>query len=280
MLRIQSEQALIVLWHPETYAYKTWHGTLIVIAIVLIACFFNTALGPRLPIVQSLVFAVHTFGFLAIFITLWVLSPKKPAHAVFTEFTNNGGWSSMGLSFMVGLLPLAGSLSGIDCVAHMGKTRRTFSTTILHGADVFAAEEVQDSSRALPIALMTSLPMNAGIGFLTVITLCFCTYDVEGILSSPVGAIGYPFIQIFQNATGNLAATTILVILPLISLTGSVIAEVATASRQLWSFARDGGVPFSTFISRVCTDSNADMSHVDATSRLTVAGLYRRTPLP
>lgn len=84
-----------------------------------------------------------------------------------------------------------------------------------------------------------------------IITLCFCAVDVDGIVASPVGVVGSPFLQIFQNATGNLAATTVMAIVPLISLIGSVIAEVATASRQLWSFARDGGVPFSSYISQV-----------------------------
>lgn len=86
-----------------------------------------------------------------------------------------------------------------------------------------------------------------------IITLCFCTPDIDGILSSPVGLSGYPFIQVFQNATSNLAATTVMVVIPMISLTGSVIAEIATASRQLWSFARDGGVPFSATIAQVWT---------------------------
>ena len=98
---------------------------------------------------------------------------------------------------------------------------------------------------------MTSLPLNAALGLCMILTLCFCTVDVESVMASPVGMAGYPFIQIFYDATGSLGATTMMVILPLISLTGSVIAEVATASRQLWSFARDGGVPFSSTVAKV-----------------------------
>jgi hypothetical protein len=37
----------------------------------------------------------------------------------------------------------------------------------------------------------------------------------------------------------------------IVPLTGSVIACVATASRQTWAFARDNGVPFSATVSRV-----------------------------
>lgn len=37
----------------------------------------------------------------------------------------------------------------------------------------------------------------------------------------------------------------------IIALVCAVIAEIATASRQVWSFARDGGLPFSPFLSKV-----------------------------
>ena len=38
-----------------------------------------------------------------------------------------------------------------------------------------------------------------------------------------------------------------------IALVFAVIAEIATASRQIWSFARDKGLPFSSFLSKVRT---------------------------
>lgn len=96
-----------------------------------------------------------------------------------------------------------------------------------------------------------SLPLNATLGLVMILTLCFSAADIDAILSSPVGLAGYPFIQMIHNSTQSLAATTGFVAVPLISLMGSVIAEIATASRQLWSFARDGGVPFSSWTAKV-----------------------------
>lgn len=37
----------------------------------------------------------------------------------------------------------------------------------------------------------------------------------------------------------------------LILMSAAAIGIMATASRLLWAFARDGGVPFSNYISRV-----------------------------
>jgi amino acid transporter len=115
----------------------------------------------------------------------------------------------------------------------------------------FTAEEVKDASRTIPKAILTSLPLNASLGFIMIVTLCFCTVDVDAVLSSPVGLAGYPFLQIFHDATKSLGATTVMTVIPLISLVGSVVAETATSSRQLWSFARDGGVPFAAQVASV-----------------------------
>jgi hypothetical protein len=45
---------------------------------------------------------VHVFGFLALIIVFWVLSPRATAEVTFTQFYNGGGWNSNGLALMVG----------------------------------------------------------------------------------------------------------------------------------------------------------------------------------
>ena len=92
---------------------------------------------------------------------------------------------------------------------------------------------------------MWSTYLNAFLGFLMVITLIFTWGDAEEIAKSPTG---YPFIQVLYNVTNSRAAADVLSSILIITLTASVIACVATASRQLWAFARDQGVSFSSFI--------------------------------
>ena len=95
---------------------------------------------------------------------------------------------------------------------------------------------------------MTALAVNGLLGFVMLITICFTLGDVSSILDS---ATGYPFIQVFYNATQSLPATNAMTSVIVVLLICCTITEVATASRQLWSFARDGGVPFSYFFSHV-----------------------------
>ena len=47
----------------------------------------------------------------------------------------------------------------------------------------------------------------------------------------------------FYSATNSLAATDVMTTIVIINFTASAIAVLATASRQLWAFARNGGVP-------------------------------------
>ena len=95
---------------------------------------------------------------------------------------------------------------------------------------------------------MSSVAVNGVLGFIMLITLCFTLGEVDKVLETPTG---FPFIEIFYNTTGSFAATNAMTAVLVVTLTASTITEVATASRQLWSFARDEGLPFSSFFAYV-----------------------------
>jgi choline transport protein len=111
-------QGLIILNSP-TYVPERWHGTLIVWAIVMFCVVFNTFLAKRLPAVEGIVLIIHMMGLFAVAVPLWILSPRSRASDALLTFTNGGGWPSMGLSAMIGLLTPMNSLLGFDCVVHM-----------------------------------------------------------------------------------------------------------------------------------------------------------------
>lgn len=118
-----------------------------------------------------------------------------------------------------------------------------------HRANRATAEEIKDASIILPRSIMASLFLNGALGFVMLVTYCFCLGNVEEILGTHTG---YPFIQVFYNVTnshgGASAMTAILITLTVCGC----ISNVATASRQLFAFARDGGLPFSPFLAHVC----------------------------
>ena len=110
------------------------------------------------------------------------------------------------------------------------------------------AEEIQDASITLPKALMWSMVPNAALGFIMAITIIFTIGDIDSVLYTETFN---PFIQLFFNATQSYAATNCMTAVVIILLTSCCISEVATASRQIWSFARDRGLPGSLWLAEV-----------------------------
>ena len=95
---------------------------------------------------------------------------------------------------------------------------------------------------------MVAYFFNAGLAFIAAVTLIFCAGDLADIQSNP--AIP-PYIAIFLNSTKSKAGTVIMIVPIILCFVSAMISEVATASRQLWAFARDGGMPFSATLEPV-----------------------------
>ena len=104
-------QGLLVLNHPE-YTFQRWHGTLLFYAVLAFGLLVNTYLGRILPRIESLMLLLYILAFFAVLIPLVYLAPHKNAKEVFTVFQNLGGWSTTGLSFMVGFITPMGSFLG------------------------------------------------------------------------------------------------------------------------------------------------------------------------
>lgn len=91
----------------------------------------------------------------------------------------------------------------------------------------------------LPRTLMWSVVPNGLMALIMGVTFIFCIGDIEEVLASPTYE---PFIQVFFNATQSYAGATVMTFVIMLMLTSACVSEVATASRQLWSFARDNGI--------------------------------------
>ena len=104
-------QALLVVNYPN-YTPEAWQGTLLVFAMVLVLFIVNIWGASVWARVQNGLMVLHILFFLIVIIILWVMAPHQSAKAVFTEFTNEGGWSSMGLSVLVGQITAIYSLLG------------------------------------------------------------------------------------------------------------------------------------------------------------------------
>lgn len=89
-------------------------------AILLLAILVNTLLVKFLPHLEGIVMILHVVGFFAIMIPLVALAPISSASFVFTDFTNLSGYSSNGLSWLIGQAAVAILFIGYDGACHMG----------------------------------------------------------------------------------------------------------------------------------------------------------------
>lgn len=115
------------------------------------------------------------------------------------------------------------------------------------------SEEIQNPSINVPRAMITSITLNAFLGFGMLIAVLLCLGDIEDAIQTPTG---YPFMEIFLQATNSVAGSTAMAAIVTALGVCATIGFVASSSRMTWSFARDRGLPFWKQLSRVpCPDS-------------------------
>ena len=118
------------------------------------------------------------------------------------------------------------------------------------GADAafHMAEEVHNPSIVIPRSIMATMLLNGTCGFAMVIAILFCIGDVEKAMSSPTG---YPFMEIFLNATHSVAGAAVMSSIITILGACATVGLFASTSRLTWSFARDRAFPFWRTLSKV-----------------------------
>jgi choline transport protein len=116
-------------------------------------------------------------------------------------------------------------------------------------APAHISEEVQDAALVVPRSMFWSYVLNVPPTFAMLLAYLFCIGDLESAVASPTG---FPFIYVFQNATGSPRAATALTFIVFILIIFVAASTVASTSRQTFAFARDRGLPFSSWLSQVC----------------------------
>ncbi|RDW80954.1 hypothetical protein BP5796_05652 [Coleophoma crateriformis] len=220
-------QSFITVNYPA-YAPTRWQATLIMIAVTVVIYSLNMWAAGAMPVVQNVMLVIHIAGCLAIVIVIWVLSPRNTADVVFTQFLDQGAWGSMGLTLMVGQSSAIYGLIGTDMVPHL-------------------SEEIRDASRTVPHTMISSFLLNGLLGMAVLVTFLFAITNIDDALNDETG---YPFVWVLRQTVsiGGLNGLTVIVLI--LCFASATTFNLAT-SRALWAFARDQGLPFSSWIARV-----------------------------
>ena len=176
--------------------------------------------------------ALYT-SLISFFVIMIVVPAKAPSHQnakfVFANFVNNTGWASNGIAFIVGLINTNWAFACLDCATHM-------------------AEEVHRPEKMIPIAIMGTV----AIGFVTAwfysVSMFFSLNNLDALFATPTLV---PILELFYQALRSKAGAIVLESMIIATGIGCQIASHTWQSRLCWSFARDRGLPFAGFLSKV-----------------------------
>jgi amino acid transporter len=165
----------------------------------------------------------HIGGVVAIVGALALIpSRHQSASFVFTHFANTTGWGNHLYVIALGLLLAQYTFCGYDASAHL-------SEETVH-AQISAAK-----------GIVHSIFWSWIVGFVLLAGMLFAIQDYAGTVGT---ATGVPPAQIFLDALG-LTGAKILLLVVIVAQLFCANAGLASASRMVFAFSRDGALPFS-----------------------------------
>jgi len=95
--------------------------------------------------------------------------------------------------------------------------------------------------------MVNSVIIGTVSGFFLCTALLFSAPDMDSVIAAPEG----PILFILSHATGSTRAAVALITFPLVCLVLGQTMIMTSASRLVWAFSRDGGLPFSPWLAMI-----------------------------
>ncbi|RDW69461.1 hypothetical protein BP6252_08481 [Coleophoma cylindrospora] len=219
--------AMYGVMHPD-YVQQRWH--------VFIAYLISTWLaasvvlfGNRwIPLLNNIgLFFILGGVFITILVCAIMPHTKGSGYAtssfVWSDWSNQTGYSSNGFVFLAGMLNGAYAVGTPDCVSHL-------------------SEEVPNPKRFIPLAIAAQMAIGFFTALFYMIAIFYATTNLDDVLGAPY----FPLSQIYFQATSTKAGTVGLLLVILVPIFCTLIGTFITCGRTLWTLARDGAVPFSS----------------------------------
>ncbi|ORY87130.1 amino acid/polyamine transporter I, partial [Protomyces lactucae-debilis] len=231
----------------EDFEEKSWMLVVEGLGIILICACFNI-FGRRLLNGTGLFALVFGVGGLivTVIVLLSMADEFQSARFVFTEYANNTGLSSR--------------FSGV--VVCLGITNASY-VLVAYDEPGHHTEEMPNPQVDAPKAMVWSVYLGCVTGFFYLLSILFCITDLDDVLDAD-----NPIFPIYFQATHSLAVSCVLGVILLMTQVIAEISFIAETSRSLMAFARDGGLPFSRWLSHVHPTLNVPIRAIFCSSIL------------
>lgn len=224
-----------VMFEPDwPLVDKGWIHFVVYVGVTAVLTAFNVVACRKeqiLPWLNNFVGSWYALQFVVLSLALLISVGVKPelsfqsAEFVFGHWRNKTGWSD-GVIWFMGLVQSAYGLTAYDSVIHM-------------------IEEIPAPRRNVPLVMWCAILSGAFTGFVFMVVCLFCIQDMERIAEASL-----PFITLLHDTVGLQGAATLITLFTFNGI-GQAISVTTTSGRLTWGFARDGGLPFSKFLSHV-----------------------------
>ncbi len=183
-------------------------------------------------ILNDLSVTVHILGVAVLVGAVLLLAPKQPV-SFLLESVNSNGRSPYWWAFVLGLLQAQWTYTGFDASAHM-------------------AEETEDPRRHAPWGIVLSVAVSGVAGYLLLVALTLAIRTIPGVLGAKdaAGNAIPAVIAILTTALGAKAGNA-MAALASMAMWFCGLACITSASRALYSLARDEGTPMARWMRSV-----------------------------
>jgi choline transport protein len=171
---------------------------------------------------------LHIILFVVFIAILAALGPRSKSDFVFKTLTSDvSGWNNPGVSWGLGLLSMTFSVTGADSVLHM-------------------CDEVKHVRTRVPRSIILTCVVNSIMLITFATVLLFYLGPLEDAMETPL-----PILWVIYGATGSKTVSNVLMALMAIIFFLAAFNIFASVSRLVWVFAKDNGLPFSSFFARI-----------------------------
>ena len=223
---VASVSGLIAFWN-ESYHATQWESYLIYLAVTFLSV-SPLFLGPRLiPRILQISLAFSVTGLIIIFCLILALRKQsQPLSSITTPGPGRSGWGIVP-AWLLGVTNSMYAFSATDAVIHI-------------------AEEMKDPERRLPQAMNLTMAIGFVTAFPLLLVMMLSIADINAVLNSTL-----PYAELFRQITDSKTITTLIMCWVTVVLFSALIGQWVTCGRLAWAFARDGGLPYSSFFSHV-----------------------------
>jgi len=175
---------------------------------------------------------VHIIGVILIVGCIFAMAPTQPV-SFLTEAVNSNGRSPYAWAFLLGMLQAQWTYTGFDASAHM-------------------AEETSDPRRTAPWGIVLSVAVAGVTGYALILALTLAIRSIPEVLGAKdAGGNAVPAaIAIMQTAFGAKLGNAMAGMASM-AMWFCGLSCVTSASRAVYSLARDNGMPLSDLFKRV-----------------------------